>query len=536
MKYYSNSGNSKNNAAGLFAVVMALVFFGVAAYYFSMNEALIVSGTVVNMNDYINNSSEYVEQLPMSNTVSLRFDKCYGQFYTYTTGGYGRHSSRTDHYLYAIGLDDGSVMALETHGTDLDNLNHMAEVTLESGTTDGLELVGVLHELRNGDIKDRFINHIDVLKTNGTLSPDIKVRYVQVNYSGDRGLVIFTFITFIVFGVSMVILALKECGGNLSNIGQTIKANYLSKEKAPKNICVFILTVAGYYAFLILEDEGRTTDSAALKNRLIISFIMAIGTNIAWSAIDSNGTSTPRNNNSYDILNNDLGDVIKHKKRDEFYAEVMENGYSQKMFDTANKVIDSIKKHKPDDIYNYKDYILLPAEYCNLKGDYNKAKDYLDIFTDRDLMNHEFFRVDHGVSAFRYWAVKFETLRGLGDTEGADKLFAEAARYWDNKYMMEYEKNYLRGVCFYHYYMLKGDMTKAFEVSEKFKEYIIRDTNAITMYVLNAEVRMMLGKKDSAAIVMEKAKESINNGPATLVQVYEEYMKRLGLNSLESEQ
>ena len=89
------------------------------------------------------------------------------------------------------------------------------------------------------------------------------------------------------------------------------------------------------------------------------------------------------------------------------------------------------------------------------------------MITTKDLMEHNFFRVNHGVAAFTYWAIKIETLRGLGDIDGADSLMYEASRYWNNKYMMDsYEKIFLRSVCYYHYHMLKGDVTKAYEISE----------------------------------------------------------------------
>ena len=70
---------------GVFGVLFLFIFtFFFTVYIIVDNFDLILYGKIVNLNEYVQNLSEYDDELPERVTVTLNVNRCYGQFYTYS--------------------------------------------------------------------------------------------------------------------------------------------------------------------------------------------------------------------------------------------------------------------------------------------------------------------------------------------------------------------------------------------------------------------------------------------------------------------
>ena len=90
---------------------LAIFAIGVSIFKFYFD---FMSTREIDLNEYLKNSS-YNNSFPASGErVSLKIYKCYGSFYT----RYNSHARKTNvelfDYYFVVGLDDGSVMAIET--------------------------------------------------------------------------------------------------------------------------------------------------------------------------------------------------------------------------------------------------------------------------------------------------------------------------------------------------------------------------------------------------------------------------------------
>lgn len=431
---------------GVFGVLFLFIFtFFFTVYIIVDNFDLILYGKIVNLNEYVQNLSEYDDELPERVTVTLNVNRCYGQFYTYTSGG--KH--RKTHYLYAIGLDDGSIMILDIDEVrEKEYLDRLTRKTLSSENSDTLVYNGKLYvETKQTKIK-KYDDYVNGLIDKGIISGDTKIRYscVIINYEGRVGCIIFLGLC-IVFDVLFFLLLIETINGKELF---KYKSNYKWK-----------------FDYMPLDMLNEPFDRVVRKK----------------------------------------ADTEFHRKyvRD---AEFM--GLSYRTLEIADGVIEYYKTHKIDDISKYIDYIMLPAEYCILQEKYDKAYDYLNNITEQCLienMNH-FYEIKYTV--YKYWAVKMEAVRGLEDKAEAENIIEEAEKYWGESNLSDKNISFWKNVCYYHYYMLRDDIKKAEVCTGKLIEYSLDDKNRCIACILNAELLMHMKKREDAIVMMKLAKENSN--------------------------
>ena len=168
----------KDFTASVLLIIIGLVCLGVSIYYFRNNKEPMTRGEKIDLNDYVREISIHDNELPNEANASLIINKCYGKFHNYHDVIIARSgSSIDDYYFFAIGLDDGSVMVLRSTSDDCDELEKLSEATLSSKTAHGLVFSGHLMNIKDGIVKDKYINNINTLIQKGVLSKDVKVRY-----------------------------------------------------------------------------------------------------------------------------------------------------------------------------------------------------------------------------------------------------------------------------------------------------------------------------------------------------------------------
>lgn len=246
------------------SLLFALTVLGYGCYLFYKNRNYIISREIVNMNDYVTDSSGYRDELPMNEVVSLKIKKCYGQFYKYNDNGIA-------HQCFIIGLDDGSVIGIET----IDDVQkQILSRMMETDDSFEIELNGSFQKIRKGKIKDNYLQCIEELKTSNKLPDDLKIRFVNFKESGEREYIVFKVILCFVFGLIILLSGLqakprrKGCfdGDRCRKIGIVTKSRVIIL------ICVTII----FYVLNSLDDGGRNIDVESILFRLLFSVFCVI--------------------------------------------------------------------------------------------------------------------------------------------------------------------------------------------------------------------------------------------------------------------
>lgn len=249
-------------------LLMSLMLLGYGCYLFYKNRNYIISREIVNMNDYVTDSSGYRDELPMNDVVSLKIKKCYGLFYKYNHNG-------IVHQCFIIGLDDGSVIGIET--IDDDQKNFLSRM-METDDSFEIELNGSFQKIRKGKIKDNYLQCIEELKASNKLPDDLKIRFVNFKETDERKLIVLKVILCIFFGLITLLSALKfKPRRKVWNDGErsrkiSIFNGVVTKYRVIILICVTIIC----YVLNSFEDGGRNIDVESILFRLLFSVFCAI--------------------------------------------------------------------------------------------------------------------------------------------------------------------------------------------------------------------------------------------------------------------
>lgn len=508
----------------LFAYVL-LIAFSILVLAFTFRIAYkerdyLASGESIDLNEYIRNIRLYNNELPMDQVCTLRVDRCYGLFYSYTTPGGYRHRSTTTYY-YVIGLEDGSVMVINTSELDNTEFDRMAGYTLSGQDANVMVYTGYVQKLNDG-LREYYDSHVNYLKEQGYLDSDAEVRYVSMSNAGSRGFnvfLIFLMLSLVLISILMCV-EIRKKSVEERQYERAEKRYPITKKDVVKWIVIYIISFPLMYGFLYMYSYGDVRNT----NKYLDLYITLAITPIiptAWLLIDRKDQMAVPG----------LGVVHMNspamKKLEEFAKGLEKNGYSEAMMNTADEVIKAYKDGQPVDMFVFKEYILDAADYCNMQGRYDAALSYLDIIHSRQLMEQEVYSHDKGLSAFVYWASKFEAYRGLGDVEAAEKLFHEAGRYWDNIYMLNDDKKFWKDVSLCHYYILKNDLEEASKCADRLYMYKTIETENVAAYLLNAEIYKLKGDTEGAAVMMGFAREKAEKGAIPLKQWYEAAKERM---------
>lgn len=240
-------------------------------------------------------------------------------------------------------------------------------------------------------------------------------------------------------------------------------------------------------------------------------------------------------NKTFSSLNsgNDEYKSEAEKKHDHFIKNIRLFGYTQLMLAEAERIISEYAprndKGREMDLSSYKDFILYSADYCCLKGDYEKAMKYLGN-TSANTLNedHDLIYKYGGVPTYEYLATKMETVRGIGDKNLAEKVMEEARPYFEIEHQNSKIK-FVIEIFMYHYNMLMGDMDGAKESVDRLMTYASTKKKCIIHNVLYAKWLIASGDKDSAEEQMDIAGKKAVNNIKIIKQTYDAYKKRLVL-------
>ena len=185
--------------------ILAIFAIGVSVFKFYFD---FMSTKEIDLNEYLKNSS-YNNSFPASGErVSLKIYKCYGSFYT----RYNSHARKTNvelfDYYFVIGLDDGSVMAIETYTLKVKAFDKITESTLSNGKKTMIKHSGMLGVIddSDGEIKEKYDSFIKDLKNHQIIPQNTVVRYECISNIGSRKSELAISIGIFLFGVILILL------------------------------------------------------------------------------------------------------------------------------------------------------------------------------------------------------------------------------------------------------------------------------------------------------------------------------------------
>ena len=510
--------------------VLIMVVFGTALILYSISvfakyRNYILYNECINLNEYIENMSDD-DSLPVGEVVSLNVNKCYGMFYKKTSRG--KH--KTTSYYYAVGLNDGSVMVIiaTTYRKDMDR---MAEYTLSGEDPNSLTLYGTLNSQRKG-VSTRFTDEVNYLKGEGIIPQDAKVRYVSMSDGDGKAAAIMLIVFFLLIGICLYIAAWKFYQNHSVNVPRDCTEIREIKSNPVKYVIIYVISVILMYALFCIMDYGDGEDVRLILN-LTLSLFLGLIVPCAFANIDDRYDSVKVNK---PVSRNDEFKPESEKKHDHFTNNIRLFGYTQLMLAEAERIIAEYApgndKDRKMDLCFYKDFILYPADYCCLKGDYKKAMKYLSNTSAKQLNeDHDLIYKYGGVPTYAYLADKMEAVRGLGDKDLAEKVMEEAKPYFE-KDNLNSKMKFMINIFMYHYDMLMGDMDGAKACVEQLMTHTPTEKECITPYVLYAEWLIESGDRDSAEVQMNEAREKAFNSIKTVRQTYDGYIKRFDMDEM----
>ena len=494
----------------VFTWAVVIFFLGYAISLFTSNYKLITTGECINLDEYLEGSED--DEIPYGKIVNVTVTRDFGRFYTRVS--HGRHHSTT--YYNALEVADGSIIV---YGSTI-NDPHLGVNT------------GRITKVRVPELEEELDAFTRSLKNDGLIADDAVVRYVLFTDGWGRVGIIILIGFLVVMAVLLGLLAYKlQTGKEIGHKGQD--KNYTPKDEVHyfrltkkdwiKFIIEYIIGTIIIFVALYIYGEGWK-DGISYKTGIVLSLIFGLIVPILF-VVHAKGEKADVPGIGSIYINSPL--IKMFEKLDETVKTV---GYTEEMVRDTDEVIKLRNDKQPIDMIFFKDFILNTADYCVIKGDYQKAYEYISNLTADELMDRSIYQLDKGIACFSYWTLLFEILRGLGDLEAMEEQKKDCDRYWNNKYLMtDDSKKFFKDVCMYHYHMLKDEPEKALECAERLIMYDTIETTNITAYVLNAEVLLKLGKKEDAAVMMGFAEERSDNAVyACIKQSYEAWAKKLG--------
>ena len=505
---------NKLRIMAVFTWAIAAFFLGFAIYFFSSNYKYITANECVNLDEYLTGSED--DEIPYGKVVSVTVTEDFGRFYKRLH--HSRHSVSTTEYYNALIVSDGSVIVYVSDIND----PHLGVLT------------GRITKVRNLELEDEYNAFTRKLKDDGLIAENAVVRYVLFTDGWSKVECIILIVFMSVMGILLGLWGYEMYSGKTFDIGHRGQdKNYTPKDEVHyfrltkkdwiKFIIEYIIGTIIIFVALYIYGEGWK-DGISYKTGIVLSLIFGLSVPILF-VVHAKGEKADVPGIGSIYINSPL--IKMFEKLDETVKTV---GYTEEMVRETDEVIKLRNDKQPIDMIFFKDFILDTADYCVIKGDYQKAYEYISNLTADELMDRSIYQLDKGIACFSYWTLLFEILRGLGDLEAMEEQKKDCDRYWNNKYLMtDDSKKFFKDVCMYHYHMLKEEPEKALECAERLIMYDTIETTNITAYVLNAEVLLKLGKKEDAAVMMGFAEERSDNAVyACIKQSYEAWAKKLG--------
>ncbi len=217
------------------------------------------------------------------------------------------------------------------------------------------------------------------------------------------------------------------------------------------------------------------------------------------------------------------------KLHSEFMKELTTNGVTEKMLSMADQAINEHINVKPVDIVYFKDFVVLPADHFNMIGDFERAKQYLQLIDEDEIRSKSIKFIDNGFSLLTYFIVKIYTLYNLKDQAGVKRIYDEAKGLFEKPDKNEFQTMVLD--CLEFYYMLSVyEYDKAKVVSDRLMSYRGSFADSLmTKYAVSAELYLLLGDREKATEIMRECIEKANSVNPVLKLEFERLVNRWGL-------
>ena len=213
----------------------------------------------------------------------------------------------------------------------------------------------------------------------------------------------------------------------------------------------------------------------------------------------------------------------------EYMKEFTTNGATEKLLSMADQAINEHINVKPVDIVYFKDFVVLPADHFNTIGDFERAKQYLQLIDEEEIRSKSIKFIDNGFSLLTYFIVNIYTLYNLKDQAGVKRIYDEAKGLFDKPDKKEFQTLILDSLEFY-YLLSVYEYDKAKVVADRLMGYSgsFAD-NYLTKYTISAELYLLLGNREKAAEIMRACIEKANSTYPVLKSEFERFANRWGL-------
>ena len=228
----------KYQSRALFGGVLAII---IALLTFALNYKYMIHGQPENLNKLLYENKYELDSKDILNkdVISLTVNSSLGAFATESHRVYGIPMG-TD-TLYVVLLDDNSVMAVQLKKqSDIDKMEKIVSETYASKdyyASTSLTIDGKVGKLSDPDLEKYFNKALEDLGIKGNDKNEIKIRYITLDATRNRGYLWMVTILFLFGGLALLFgetfISMIENRANKKMLATAERANNESAERAP---------------------------------------------------------------------------------------------------------------------------------------------------------------------------------------------------------------------------------------------------------------------------------------------------------------